>query len=382
MKYIVFGGTFDPWTPAHEEIVRRLLADYPDHQIVVVPTTVSWHRKGKAPLFAPHERLAIIEHRLRVNAWDRAGESRKAVWIDDTEYLMSRAYPGVRRGFVDTLQGLVAGWLEHDLTAPSPEIRFVVGADEWRLFPEWKDSAEILKIAKPIVVLRGGETLPTDVDILNLDAQFAGISASAIRARYGAEHPTWKRYCADRGVWTADVVPEFLLLRTPIFDVLSVPSGDPEFRPIRVHAPDWVCVLVESGETFKCVRQKRWGTGREYDEFVTGVVDDGEKPVEAAQRELREELGLDVPNLSDFTLIGSQPTNPGFIDNHMHYFHVDLAKAGVVRSVPPKPDVHERLTPVDISTGDAVYNTAERPALMLAGLALLAVHLDRKEQKK
>lgn len=372
VEKIIFGGTFDPWTPAHEQIVRQLLEQYPNAgEILIVPSTVSWHREGKTPMFDPSDRLDIINRRLGANRWGLK------VRVADFEYTFAAHHPTIKsRGFIDTLMYLETRWMTWYKGAT--DIKFVVGADEWRMFPKWKDSAEILKMAKPIVVTRGGERLPTGVDLLVLDDRFSAVSASAIRKTLaGKKPPTPDEYCSDGRIWAVDLTPPTCLLETEIFKVMSVPGGMPNFRPVQVRAPDWVCVMVEDGGTFKCVRQRRWGTGEEYDEFVTGAVDEGEGPVDAACRELQEELGLKVEP-AGMVPLGSVPTNPGFMNNRMHYFYVDLKKAAHTKCK-PKPDEHERLAPVDVTMEDLYYRKG-RPALMLAGLALLAEHLERQQE--
>ena len=162
------------------------------------------------------------------------------------------------------------------------------------------------------------------------------------------------------------------LLKMPIFDVQRIASDIPGFRPIRVKSPDWVCVIVAKGGWFIGVRQKRWGTGKEYDEFVTGVIDEGESPKQAAVRELREELGISVPvQDSNLVSLGSAPTNPGFMSNDMYYYYLDMDK-GNYTVLERSPDEHERLTTVAIPIDMYMYQPPLiEPALMLVGRKLL-----------
>lgn len=394
MKYIIFGGTFDPWTPAHEEIVRRLRRVYPSYQIVIVPTTVSWHRAGKKPLFPVEHRISIISERINFNHW-LAETTGYSVLLDDMEIRMSKAFPDLNRGFIDTLQALVAKWTS-DLVRID-DIKFVVGSDEWKIFDKWKNHEDILKIAKPIVVNRGDDDIPGDIEVLALDKKFADVSASKIRAYLKSssyknkfKNPAkgvfaWVDYCSDEKIWVPELIPPIRLLTTPIFNVYNIPSDNNKFRPIQVRSPDWVCVIVDATPknskkmVFRGVRQTRWGTGKEYDEFVTGIVDPGELPVKAAQRELKEELGIQAP-ISAIKPLGSLATNPGFMSNSMHYFYVELTEPGI-KKTRQKLDPHEKLVPVDIVRDELLQQPFERPALMMAGLTMLASALCRGEIK-
>ena len=378
-RYVLFGGTFDPWTPAHEEIVRMALEKYPDHHIVIIPTSVTWHRKGKTKLYTLDERVAIIRRRIELNGWDRddASTRRHQVAVLDDEIRFAKRYPYVERGFIDTLS-LFASNAES--RSESFDIKFIVGSDEWRIFDKWKSHEDVLRIASPVVVLRKGDKPPEDIQtpegILEIDGKFADVSATEIRKLVAPE--SYYRYCEDPRVWTEDLVPPNLMLHTPIFDVYNIPSDIPGFRPIMVESRDWVCVIVqnknEEGQnrrvSFRCVRQKRWGTGDEYDEFVTGVVDAGEAPFDAALRELEEELGIRVDS-ADLKILGHLHTNPGFMTNSMFYFYVDLNTAKY-EEVDQKLDEHERLEIVDVLEGDIVGSPSGRPALMLAGMTMLA----------
>lgn len=386
MKYIIFGGTFDPWTPAHEEIVRRLIAKYPKYQVVIVPTAVSWHRKGKEPLFSMYDRISIIETRVGMNHWNTGYCERLPVTINNIEARVSNAFPDLNRGFIDTLQALVADWTCGVSTCP--EVKFVIGSDEWCIFPKWKDHEEILKIAKPIVVTRGDEATPEGVETLTIDGKFAYVSASKIRASYRSKFKKatkvlWTKYCADEDLWPPDAIPPIRMLTTPIFSVYSIPSDDSKFRPVQVRSHDWVCVIADATpegsleQVFKGVRQIRWGTGKVYDEFVTGVVDPGEKPIQAARRELKEELGIDAP-IAAIKPLGSLATNPGFLNNSMHYFYVKLTAPGI-KKTKQKLDPHEKLVPVDMTRDELFHHPSERPALMMAGLTMMASAISKGE---
>ena len=107
-----------------------------------------------------------------------------------------------------------------------------------------------------------------------------------------------------------------------VFDVLRHDMVDDLGRS-QGHAftftcPDWVSVVpvTEAGE-FVLVRQYRHGIDEFTLETPGGVVDHGELPDVAARRELREETGYDVGEL---TSLGFAHPNPPLQDNRFFMY--------------------------------------------------------------
>lgn len=390
MNYILFGGTFDPFTRGHFAVATAAARKYPDAQVVIIPSVVSWHRKDKQPLFSETDRAKIIKSLIITDSPD---DVEYRMYVDTHEYALP---PALRegRGFVDTLRYFIES--RSFITNRGPNtFKFIIGADEWNIFNKWKNHEEVLRMASPIVVCRAGSTAPHGVETLEIPAEYADVSASKIREAIlqrfdrSADGDIVDWYLTATEFWgddeeTADEAEEVAaedqpsevetLLKTPIFDVQRIASDIPGFRPIRVKSPDWVCVIAKKGDAFIGVRQRRWGTGEEYDEFVTGVVDEGESSAQAAVRELREELGISVAvQDSHLVYLGSAPSNPGFMSNLMHYYYFDLDKGGY-EVVEKSPDEHERLATVKIPfrvLPQSIEPPCGTPALMLAGLRLL-----------
>lgn len=102
-----------------------------------------------------------------------------------------------------------------------------------------------------------------------------------------------------------------------VFRVARRTSQHPETGAARrfsiIHAPDWINViaLTAAGEVI-LVRQFRHGRDHVTLEIPAGMVDPGEAPLVAAQRELREETGYTAP---EWRALGVVEPNPAIMDN-------------------------------------------------------------------
>jgi ADP-ribose pyrophosphatase len=109
-------------------------------------------------------------------------------------------------------------------------------------------------------------------------------------------------------------------LKTKIFSLRSERSEHPVTGHIGDYVvldqPDWVNVIAQTPEgELVMVRQWRHGTGRVELEIPAGLIELGESPKEAAQRELREETGFEA---EAWESLGNMRPNPAFQNNTCH----------------------------------------------------------------
>ena len=119
------------------------------------------------------------------------------------------------------------------------------------------------------------------------------------------------------------------LLKTVVFTVKETtsisPNGD-EGHYIVQDAPDWVIVVPEIDGKFLMVRQWRHAQNALSIEFPGGVINKGEKPEDAAKREMEEETGYKAGKL---TYLGAANPNPALMRNRVHFFAAeDLIATG------------------------------------------------------
>ena len=99
--------------------------------------------------------------------------------------------------------------------------------------------------------------------------------------------------------------------------VVSPVSGD-EYRFFVIEANDWINVIpITTDGRLVCVRQYRHGTQEITLEIPGGVVDDGEGPLAAAERELIEETGYEP---DEMVYLGTVDPNPAIQNNRCHTY--------------------------------------------------------------
>ena len=117
------------------------------------------------------------------------------------------------------------------------------------------------------------------------------------------QHRPWKvlksEYIAQNGPW--------LQLRQ---ETVELPNGRQIPTWYIYDFPDWINVIAITKEgRFLMESQYRHGLGETHYELCAGVVENGESPLHAAQRELLEETGYAGGEWSEFMVLSPNPTN-------------------------------------------------------------------------
>jgi ADP-ribose pyrophosphatase len=100
--------------------------------------------------------------------------------------------------------------------------------------------------------------------------------------------------------------------------------GDNE-REIVEHPGSVAIVAVDGDQRVWLVRQLREAARKQLVELPAGARDEGEEPLEAAKRELREECGLTG---GDWRELAAFWTTPGFCREYMHLYLAEGVNAG------------------------------------------------------
>lgn len=139
-----------------------------------------------------------------------------------------------------------------------------------------------------------------------------------------------------------------LRLRTRILDVLGVRFRHPvrgrENDFVVLQSPDWVNVVaVTPDDRIVLVRQFRFGIDAFSLELPGGIIEEGEPPLEAGLRELREETGHAGPG---GVLLGSVHPNPAIQSNRCHFVLVEGAAAAHASDWDPDEEMEVEVLPV------------------------------------
>ena len=107
-------------------------------------------------------------------------------------------------------------------------------------------------------------------------------------------------------------------------DTVQLPNGKVYDEYYILSYPTWINVIAETedGELI-LERQYRHGLGVVSTEICAGVVEEGETPLQAAQRELEEETGYTGGEWEEIMIVSA---NPSIMDNLCHCFYARNVK--------------------------------------------------------
>jgi nicotinate-nucleotide adenylyltransferase len=155
----ILGGTFDPPHNGHLALARAALAELPIDRLVVLVAAQPGHR---GTLASAQDRLALARAAL--------SELAAEVVLDENAFT------------VDAVRGGRFG-----------DAIFIVGADEGRDFPGWKEPEEVLRWVRLAVGTRS-RYAPPDLErygerVLSFELESPAISSSDVRERLARGEP-------------------------------------------------------------------------------------------------------------------------------------------------------------------------------------------------
>ena len=133
------------------------------------------------------------------------------------------------------------------------------------------------------------------------------------------------------------------LFEHPFFQLEAETRGDAML--VRMRSNDWVNVLplTVDGQAV-LIRQMRFGVDGVTLEIPGGVIDPGEAPLPAAQRELREETGYGG---GTWRSLGAAHPNPAIQTNRVHMFVAEGVRLEGPQHLDELEDIAVELVPVD-----------------------------------
>lgn len=131
-----------------------------------------------------------------------------------------------------------------------------------------------------------------------------------------------------------------------IRDRVLRPDGQPGTYATVTLKPGVAVLVLDRDDTAILTRQFRYALGRESVEVASGGIDDGETPLEAARREVKEELGIEA---EEWTALGQIDPEPSMVRCPVSLF---LAR-GLTRSEPER-ELTETIRTLEVPFDDAL----------------------------
>lgn len=137
-RIALFGGTFDPIHRGHLEIATRAREAMALDEVRFLPCRTSPHKIGVASA-PPDDRLEMVRLATRGLAWAAVDDfdlrSPPPSYSYRTAEEMAERYPGAR-------------------------LFWIMGADQWRALPTWRNPERLARLVEFIVFSRDGEPAP------------------------------------------------------------------------------------------------------------------------------------------------------------------------------------------------------------------------------
>lgn len=164
-QVIVFGGSFNPPTRAHECIMHMCLEQPQFAEVWVMP---SGDRDDKQMSSGDDERIAMLESMKTIEF-----NANPRLHISDFELQLPRPTQTIR-----TVGALATSY-------PDKKFWFVYGADSYASMPEWEDGQELQRQLAVLLLPRPGAVLPPESETVRHMtgeiAEVASVSSTQVR---------------------------------------------------------------------------------------------------------------------------------------------------------------------------------------------------------
>jgi 8-oxo-dGTP pyrophosphatase MutT (NUDIX family) len=126
-------------------------------------------------------------------------------------------------------------------------------------------------------------------------------------------------------------------------DKVQLPDGSVNDEYYVLEYPDWINVIAETDDVQLLIeRQYRHGLGEVSYEICAGVIENGETPLQAAQRELQEETGFGGGEWHEMMALSP---NSSSVNNISHCFYAHGVKKLYERHLDKTEDIEVYLFP-------------------------------------
>lgn len=156
-RVLLFGGSFDPPHRAHVQLPQQAAKAINAGLIAYIPAGRAPHKLDQVQTEA-HHRLAM----LRLALSDSPGPVPTIVLTDE----INRG-PDQPSYTVDTLQAI------RQRVGDPTELRLLIGADQLRIFSQWRMPDRVVALAEPVVMVRPPDTREALLDGLPEDERNA-----------------------------------------------------------------------------------------------------------------------------------------------------------------------------------------------------------------
>jgi ADP-ribose pyrophosphatase len=154
-------------------------------------------------------------------------------------------------------------------------------------------------------------------------------------------------------------------------DSLRYPDGRQVKLDIVEHDGAVVMLPVDSEDNIWFIRQYRHAAGREMLELPAGMLEADELPLQAAEREIREETGMSA---GEFTHLGGFFLAPGYSTEYLHIYLARQLEPGPLAPDDDEVITVERIPVVEayrMAEGGEITDAKSLASLMLARPRLL-----------